>query len=81
LDGFKKLILGVFFPSSGQSSWSNVIKIFQPFEITDCDTTSIKKYVWKESDSFLEHDFFSCHCGRTIGAFSNYFTLEFVGIL
>ena len=67
LNNVKKVLFGFFLPFSVHSAWSHVFQVFQPFEITDGNTSCVTKNVGKELDAFLFEDCLALHGGWTVG--------------
>lgn len=66
---------------SEKSSPSDVVHVFQPFEVTDGDTTCVTKDVWQELDSSWEKNLFGFDGCGSVGGFNNQLAVELVGVV
>ena len=64
----------------GQSSWGDVIKVLQPFEVGAGDTTTVDEHVWGGNNSSANKDLLgSVSCG-SVGTFEDGIDLDVFGV-
>lgn len=63
------------------SSWSDVIEVLQPFEVTDGNTTSVTEDVGQEFNTLGQKDLFGFHSGWAVGCFNDQFAFKSVSVV
>ena len=58
------------------SSWSNVVKVLEPFEVGNSHTTDVGKHVWDNHDTLGVKDLISCVCCWTVGSLNDNLGLD-----
>jgi len=81
LNDVQKIVLGFFLPFTLHSSRSDMVKVFQPFEVAYSHTTSIAKNVGQEGYAAVDQNFFSLKGGGSISCLDDEPSLKFVSIV
>jgi hypothetical protein len=81
IDDIEEVVLGLLLPFTGHTSGVDVLEVLQPFEIADCNSTSITEHIWQESNSFGEANLLSLDGCGPISSLDNNFALKSVSVV
>lgn len=74
-------VIGISFVFEGQTTERDVVKVLQPFEEGNSDTTTVDEHVGDDQAiSTLEKDLVGSWGSRSVGSFSNDFSLDAVSV-
>ena len=58
-----------------------MLQILKPFKVRHSDTTTITKYIRKETNPFPQKNILSCPCSRSISSLNNQLAIELISII
>jgi hypothetical protein len=67
-------------PSSGHAARSDMVEVFEPFEVAHCDTSSVEQNIRQEDNPLFGEDILCTNCSGSVSSFCDNFALEFIGI-